>query len=361
MRNDVEEEAWLTAAQCAKRIGLTVRALRLYEQTGLIRPRRTEKNWRLYGANEIARLNEILTLKQLGLSLQQIARLLAGQAIDLDRMLSMQNLTLQEQLERTRHSLAIVDALRAKIAAGGILSIDELLKLAKDTNMTDISSDAIAWRRYEQARPRTERKIDPALYAEYDGYYLLDRLAYVITFRDGRLFSRLPGQPELEMFPEDTARFFYKAVQAQVTFTRDENDAVSGLVLHQHGYEQPAPRLEKSVGTALEEALAERIRNKRPVKNGGALLREVIEDLLDEPNYKLMTPPLANLAREQSEAAGPLLKSMGALKDMVFKKVTKEGWDLYEVSFENGKLHWSFVLDDDERFSGLFYRPPPEL
>jgi DNA-binding transcriptional MerR regulator len=100
MRNDIKEDTWLTAAQCAKRIGLTVRALRLYEQTGLIRPRRTGKNWRLYGVNEIARLNEILTLKRLGLSLQHIARLLAGQAADLDRMLSTQNLALQDQLAR---------------------------------------------------------------------------------------------------------------------------------------------------------------------------------------------------------------------------------------------------------------------
>ena len=81
MRNDTLEDTWLTAAQCAKRVGLTVRALRLYEQTGLIHPRRTDTNWRLYGAREIARLNEILTLKRLGLSLQHIARLLAGQPV----------------------------------------------------------------------------------------------------------------------------------------------------------------------------------------------------------------------------------------------------------------------------------------
>jgi DNA-binding transcriptional MerR regulator len=112
------DESWLTAAQCAERIGITVRALRLYEETGLIRPPRTGKNWRLYGTKEIARLTEILALKRLGLSLQDIARLLAGHATDLDRMLAMQNHALQEQLTRTQHSLAVTDALRAKMAAG---------------------------------------------------------------------------------------------------------------------------------------------------------------------------------------------------------------------------------------------------
>jgi DNA-binding transcriptional MerR regulator len=360
MRNDIKQETWLAAAQCAKRVGLTVRALRVYEQTGLIHPRRTGKNWRLYGASEIARLNEILTLKRLGLTLQHIARLLAGQPVDLDRMLNMQNLSLQEQLARTQQSLAIVDALRAKTAAGDLLSVDELLKLAKDTNMTDTLSEAVAWRRWEQARPRKEKKIDAALYHQYAGYYALDDIAYVITHRDSRLFTRLSGQPELEIFPEDVDRFFYKAVQAQITFIRKQGGDVTGLVLHQHGYDHDAPRIERERGVALEEALADRIRQNQPVENGRTLLRLVIEDLCGEPDYKLMTPALAELAREQSETNGPFLKSMGILRDMTFKKVTKEGWDLYDVSFDNGHLYWSFVLNGDGKFSGLFYRKPPE-
>ena len=352
------QESWLTAAQCAARIGMTVRALRLYEETGLIRPRRTGKNWRLYGADEIARLTEILALKRLGLSLQDIARLLAGQTTDLDRMLAMQNLTLQEQLTRTQHSLAVVDALRAKIAAGELLSIDELLKLAKDTNMTDTSADAIAWRRYEQARPRTEQKIDPALYADYAGHYRLETSAYVVALRNGRLFTRLTGQPELEIFAEDVDRFFYKAVQAQITFTRGEDGAVSGLVLHQNGYEQAASRIEESAATDLEEALAARIRDKRPVENSRALLEKTIDQhQRGEPDYERMAPPLAAAAREQSAMIKADLERMGPLKDMTFKGVSAQGWDVYEVSFDKGNLEWSFVLDDDGRFGGMFIRP----
>ncbi len=360
MRKDVREEMWLTAAQCARRIGLTVRALRLYEQTGLIRPRRTEKNWRLYGAGEIARLNEILTLKRLGLSLDQISRLLGGQAADLDRMLSMQRLALDEQLGRTQRSLAIIEALRAKLAAGNILSIDELLKLAKDTNMTDTSSDSIAWRRYEQARPRTERKIDPSLYSDYAGNYILDTLACVISLKDGRLFSRLTGQTELEIHPEDVDRFFYKAVQAQLTFTRDENGAVSGLSLHQNGYEQTARRVEESEVTALEAALAERIEDKRPMENSEALLQEVIgQHLRGEPDYERMMPPLAEVVRAQSAMIQADLKRMGSLKDIRFKGVTHEGWDVYDVGFDKGWLEWSFALTANRKFSGILIRPLP--
>ena len=69
MHGRAHDESLLTAQECAERIGLSVRTLRLYEQHGLISPRRTAKQWRLYGSGEIARLNEILALKTLGLSL----------------------------------------------------------------------------------------------------------------------------------------------------------------------------------------------------------------------------------------------------------------------------------------------------
>lgn len=78
MDDRIRKDVLLSASECARRMGLSVRALRLYERCGLISPRRTGKQWRLYGANDIARLNEVLALKTLGLSLSSIAELLQG-------------------------------------------------------------------------------------------------------------------------------------------------------------------------------------------------------------------------------------------------------------------------------------------
>ena len=52
----------LSAAECARRTGLTVRALRVYERHGLIEPARSGKGWRCYGPKELQRLNVIVTL-----------------------------------------------------------------------------------------------------------------------------------------------------------------------------------------------------------------------------------------------------------------------------------------------------------
>src|ERR1700761_6849021 len=108
VRTKAGGDVLLTAKECAARIGLTVRGLRLYESRGLISPRRTAKSWRLYGAAEISRLHEILALKRMGLSLSQIAKLLEGKPIDLDRTLALQQSSILELRNRADEGLALV-------------------------------------------------------------------------------------------------------------------------------------------------------------------------------------------------------------------------------------------------------------
>lgn len=48
---------WLL--RLAARTGLTVRALRVYEREGLLRPSRAANGWRRYGPNDLMRLNTI--------------------------------------------------------------------------------------------------------------------------------------------------------------------------------------------------------------------------------------------------------------------------------------------------------------
>lgn len=357
MAGQTTKDTWLTAAQCAKRAGLTVRALRIYEAAGLLAPRRTEKNWRLYGAHDLARLTEILTLKRLGLTLEQISRLLAGQATDLERVLSVQSSALREQMARVQQSLGLIDHMQTKMATGEILSTDDLLALAKDQSMTETTSETIAWRRYEQMRPRTERAIDSRLYADYAGHYRLDTVVFTIRHEGHRLFARVTGQVELELFAEEVDRFFYKAVPAQISFIRNAAGMVTALTLHQNGHEETAERVDIGAAATLEATLAARIRDKRPVENSRVLLQELVhQHQQGEPGYAKMTPPLAAIAREQAEIIRGELQRLGALKDMTFKGVTDDGWDVYDVDFEKGRQEWSFSLAADGRFDGILFR-----
>jgi len=76
------------------------RLLRYYDEIGLLKPQYIDKwtNYRYYTADQLARLNRILALKELGLSLDQIQSLL-DEAIDTDdiRQLYLQRKTQIEQ------------------------------------------------------------------------------------------------------------------------------------------------------------------------------------------------------------------------------------------------------------------------
>ena len=83
-------ERFLSPVAAARLLGVGVRALRLYERKGLVRPGRTQAGWRVYGPDEIARLHQVLTLKSLGLSLAHIGQLLEGRMADLPALLALQ-------------------------------------------------------------------------------------------------------------------------------------------------------------------------------------------------------------------------------------------------------------------------------
>lgn len=134
----------LSPSETASRFGISIKALRLYEQRGLLQPLRTANGstgvaWRVYGPDQLARLHQILILKRLGLSLGQIHELLTSQDA-LEPILAIQERALQEDRERIAHALALIRTARARLACGDSLSIDDLATLTRETVMTKQST-----------------------------------------------------------------------------------------------------------------------------------------------------------------------------------------------------------------------------
>lgn len=140
-----------TAAAVAQRFGVSVKALRVYEDAGLIKPARTIAGWRIYRQPELERLSAVLALKQLGLPLKRIGELLKGKG-DLAAALVLQEAALEDAKAETQAALNLVRAARAKLARDGALSPDELGKLVRSTAMSDFKwnekLEALAQRNY---------------------------------------------------------------------------------------------------------------------------------------------------------------------------------------------------------------------
>jgi DNA-binding transcriptional MerR regulator len=135
------KDANLSPAETARLLGLSIKALRLYEERGLVTPMRTQADWRVYGPAQIARLHQIVALKRLGLPLARIGEMLAGRTEALDQVLDLQERVLAREGARVAKALEIVRTARAKLLSGQDLSIDDLATLTKETTMTKKASD----------------------------------------------------------------------------------------------------------------------------------------------------------------------------------------------------------------------------
>lgn len=175
-------ERFLSPSETSRRLGVGVRALRLYEEKGLVSPRRTEAGWRVYGPGEIERLHQVLTLKSLGLSLARITQVLDGRAADLPALLALQDDVLTTRISDLRRARASVQAAREKVLSDGRLSLEDLIDLVRETTMTTLDEARLE----ASAHQVLPDALDPRLPGLYrgkvrDNYDLADGRRVLVT------------------------------------------------------------------------------------------------------------------------------------------------------------------------------------
>ena len=126
----------LTASECARLTGITVKALRVYESSGLIKPARSANGYRIYGQKELVRLNAIATLKGVGLTLAQIREAFEASSPRLPRILQMQLDEWRARRAVAEKAMAIVESALARVSARETLSIEELCQLIRSIEMS---------------------------------------------------------------------------------------------------------------------------------------------------------------------------------------------------------------------------------
>jgi len=110
--------------------GVSVRTLRHYDEIGLLRPATVdpETGYRGYSAAQLGRLNRIMALKELGLSLTQARRLLDGVTLEeLHGMLILRRAQLEHELEEHKSHLLGVEARLRYIAREGVMPADDIV------------------------------------------------------------------------------------------------------------------------------------------------------------------------------------------------------------------------------------------
>lgn len=104
------KETLLSVGRFAQLAGVTIRTLRYYDQKGLLKPSaHRESGYRLYSLRDLATLEQIVTLKFIGLSLEEIADILHNGEPELERLLVLQQQVVEEKM---RHLTTVARALQ---------------------------------------------------------------------------------------------------------------------------------------------------------------------------------------------------------------------------------------------------------
>jgi DNA-binding transcriptional MerR regulator len=135
-----EKERWFGPGETARRLGVTTKALRVYEREGLVVPHRSEAGWRLYGPSQIARLHQVIVLRDLGLALKAIKTLVGTQS-RLRDVLRLQRESLQSQQGKLKRAIALIRTAERQLDEGRDLSLDDLATLTKETTVVQQSTD----------------------------------------------------------------------------------------------------------------------------------------------------------------------------------------------------------------------------
>ena len=132
---------YLNPSEAARRLGVSAKALRLYEQRGLVAPVRTAAGWRAYGPGEMARAAEIAALRALGLSLAQTARVLGGDPQGLEPALAAHQASLEDRARQLAGAVEKVRGLRADLAQGKTPAAADLARLAGPPSEISVAFD----------------------------------------------------------------------------------------------------------------------------------------------------------------------------------------------------------------------------
>lgn len=151
MGGAMEKRYW-KVGELAKLAGLTVRTLRFYDQIGLFSPSgMTESGHRLYDESDLSRLQQILSLKELGLSLDEIKSVLAGERISPLEIVQLQIAKLKEQIRLQQKLLEQLQHVSKMMQGAEPITVEdfmELLQTMKKKHEKTVLARQMSWERH---------------------------------------------------------------------------------------------------------------------------------------------------------------------------------------------------------------------
>jgi DNA-binding transcriptional MerR regulator len=155
----------------AKRTGVSIRTLHHYDEIGLLSPsHRSESGHRLYGREEVVRLQQVLSLRQIGFSLEQVRETLDRPDFDVRSVIELHLARLRQQIATQQDLCARLESIAARFPTASaeefIQAIEVMTMFEKYYSQEQL--DTLAKRREQlgEARMREVEQEWPRLMAD---------------------------------------------------------------------------------------------------------------------------------------------------------------------------------------------------
>ncbi|MEL6552790.1 MAG: MerR family transcriptional regulator [Cyanobacteria bacterium J06621_11] len=127
----------LKIGDLAKQTGLSIRTLHYYDEIELLTPsHRNRAGHRLYSENDIVRLQQILSLRQLGLSLSEVSECLENPNYSLPQVIELHRDRLREQITLSHTLLNRLDNIATELKSKQFIAVETLIKTMETITMT---------------------------------------------------------------------------------------------------------------------------------------------------------------------------------------------------------------------------------
>ncbi len=127
----------LKIGELAKQTGLSIRTLHYYDEIGLLVPsHRTEADHRLYSNEDIIRLQQILSLRQLGFALKEICACLENPEFSLPQVIDLHLARLQEQMAVSRSLFTKLSKIAQQLQISQSVAVEDLITTMETITMT---------------------------------------------------------------------------------------------------------------------------------------------------------------------------------------------------------------------------------
>lgn len=152
--NLIGPETW-KVGELARRTGVSVRTLHYYEEVGLLAPsRRTAAGYRLYTARDVARLQQIKSLRHLGFTLEEVRDCLARPDFSPLRVTELHLARLGEQIALEQKLRERLRAVAARLRSAEEVSVEDFMTTIEVIGMTERLESYYTPEQLEQVRER---------------------------------------------------------------------------------------------------------------------------------------------------------------------------------------------------------------